>query len=267
MITSFLAGFEAVKFESMVTKIVLSCLGLLLLVGCKAEKVPCATGLNQQKIPRYFHIVERADTSSVYTADQNDDRLRFIYRNDEAVFDEDGRYVAPWLSCENIDGFDEVRNLQLRNVTSEYERLPESSKDRCIGMPFNANTSNTAITLEKREARSFPRDWYSYDTEESGVLIQDVYPLISRFVEAPHGFAEENSFGAVYISYHSDTYTYPPVEHIAPTQAEHPPHILVRLWSFTGDGAEKAREILGDEELQGEDFRCADIYYGYFANE
>jgi len=231
------------------------------------KKIPCATGLSQKKIPSYFHIVERADASSVYTADKNDDRLRDISRNDEGVFDENGRYIGPWLSCDNIDGFDEVRNLQLRDVTSEYKRFAESSKEYCIGMPFNADASITSITLEKRGAKDFPRSWYSHDTEESGVLIHDVYPLISKFVEAPLGFAEENSFGAVYISYHSDTYTYPPVEHITPTQAEQPPHILVRLWSFTGDGADKAREILGAEAIQDEPLRCADIYYGYFADE
>jgi len=86
------------------TALVLSAFVFLCVINCRAEEVPCYTGLASKTSRVDFQIVERADTALHYEPDLEDARFTSIDASAAFPFDDDGRYISSWPSCQNIDG-------------------------------------------------------------------------------------------------------------------------------------------------------------------
>lgn len=273
MNTSFLAGFETLRFGSIVTKIVISCLGLLLIVGCKVERIPCDTGLEGAKTPPYFHIVERADEADTYTVSLVDERLTLLSELFEFQVNEGGQVMLPWPSCRDLDGFDEVRYLHLQKSAEVYRHLNESAQELCLGIPFIAETDLEDLSLYQRVDvpagnEELGQSGWGPGFGEGGpptmFIYGQVYPFHSTLIRTLSFLNDDDekmAYPKVFISQGLEG------KRATSNEEGQPPHILIRLWEFRGDAADKAREILGVDEIQDESFTCVDLYYGYFANE
>lgn len=252
-------------------------LSLTVVVSCVSKEEPCYTGLSAETTPNELHIVERADQAIYYRAKNDDARLKSLSPlHPDVVLDEEGYLITPWVSCQDIDGFEDVERIDFSSVIQHNDRVVVQGSVGCISLSFRGSTNVNNIGFEADSKSNIARRFFDRFPLQSEFktfpfIFDGFYKEISSGVFISH-IAEEGVFAPDRIS--SNPYKVPKNGRSAFTgkgdRNTSPPFVIVRLWSFnTSKAQELAVDLLGEEVLMVNDDGevtavCGDVYYGYF---
>lgn len=226
-------------------------------MGCQYETHGYCDGLNETNMPARVVLVENSREAERFQYTHYDFRLRGrseISGPDRFVAG-DRDLVLNYVSCQNIDGFEDVESLLIGKIS------PNMSIGNkvyvCSTLGFEAESDDGSILLSNPDCGLCPD---AFDT------------MVSENTHVPPMLGSRE-FASSYVSVSSvygvgGLYTSPLADEILYGQKFRrgaPPVIIARVWSFknTPETAE-AKAYLGIQSNE-ETLHCGDLYYGYFS--